>query len=354
MSESELRQRGQATDPNEQTQTPEQKNASEPTSSLNLTPSLQNIERKLEKIAHKAWTAISYDALPEWLRDNEYLQGNHRPPMYSFRGCVKSLFRMHTETWNIWSHLIGAIFFVILVAGVYVFGDYITFLFEDIQIHNLPWNEQFMLMFFFAGAIACLMCSAMFHLFANHSKQMYAIFSRLDYSGIAFLITGSSLPAYYYGFYCTHIAKYIHILILIALCTACITLSMLPKFAGPKSRPLRFTVFVLFGLYGFIPGFHILFREGYAQGSKSYPFWGLLYMAAIYIFGGLLYVLRIPERFCPGRFDIWASSHQLFHLCVLAAALLHYDTLLGMIKYRLDVGSCIPMISLDMLELATV
>ena len=72
-------------------------------------------------------------------------------------------------------------------------------------------------------------------------------------------------------------------------------------------------------------------------------------MAAIYIGGGILYAFRIPERFYPGMFDVWASSHQLFHVCVITAALVHYDALLSMIKYRLDVGSCMNTLPIELL-----
>ena len=313
--------------------------------------SLPKIEEKFERIVHWAWQSIPFERLPDYLRDNEFLHRNHRPLMNSFRGCIKSAFRMHTETWNIWTHLLGFIFFVILCAGAYIFGDYITFLFEDIQIHDLPWDEQVMLLFFFVGAMACLCCSSMFHLFANHSHRVYQIFSRLDYSGIAFLITGSSIPAYYYGFYCTSLARYTHISILIALCVAVITVSFWSKFSAPGYRPLRFAVFILFGLYGVIPSTHILLREGLWKASEAYAVFSLGSMALVYLCGAILYVLRIPERFFPGWFDIWASSHQLFHVCVVAAALVHYDTLLSMIKYRLNVGGCISDLPLELLSM---
>jgi len=38
---------------------------------------------------------------------------------------------------------------------------------------------------------------------------------------------------------------------------------------------------------------------------------------------------RIPERFAPGRFDVFGSSHQIFHVLVLAAAVTH---LVGLTK----------------------
>ena len=36
----------------------------------------------------------------------------------------------------------------------------------------------------------------------------------------------------------------------------------------------------------------------------------------IYITGALIYILRIPEKYRPGKHDIWGSSHQIFHFFV--------------------------------------
>lgn len=53
------------------------------------------------------WRVIPHDVLPDWLKDNDFLLHGHRPPMPSFRACFKSIFRIHTETGNIWTHLLG-------------------------------------------------------------------------------------------------------------------------------------------------------------------------------------------------------------------------------------------------------
>jgi adiponectin receptor len=38
---------------------------------------------------------------------------------------------------------------------------------------------------------------------------------------------------------------------------------------------------------------------------------------------------RFPERLKPGAFDIWGSSHQIFHVLVLLAAASHF---VGLVK----------------------
>jgi Haemolysin-III related len=45
---------------------------------------------------------------------------------------------------------------------------------------------------------------------------------------------------------------------------------------------------------------------------------------------------RIPERFAPGRFDYFFASHQVFHFCVVFAALAHYYSALKSFEFRLS------------------
>ena len=60
-----------------------------------------------EEIARKMWDVVHQTHLPDWLKDNEFLIAGHRPQLHSFMECFKSVFRIHTETGNIWTHLLG-------------------------------------------------------------------------------------------------------------------------------------------------------------------------------------------------------------------------------------------------------
>jgi len=53
------------------------------------------------------YNLVSYTSLPLFLNDNEFLLHGHRPVLNSATECLKSVFRIHTETWNIWTHLLG-------------------------------------------------------------------------------------------------------------------------------------------------------------------------------------------------------------------------------------------------------
>lgn len=62
-----------------------------------------------DTVREESWTQrlLHHDALPSYLRDNEFLHRSHRPQLNSFIECFKSIFRIHTETGNIWTHLLG-------------------------------------------------------------------------------------------------------------------------------------------------------------------------------------------------------------------------------------------------------
>ena len=56
----------------------------------------------------------NYRQLPDYLRDNEYILSHYRAN-YGIVQSLWSLFFLHNETGNIWSHLIGRILILVLV-----------------------------------------------------------------------------------------------------------------------------------------------------------------------------------------------------------------------------------------------
>ena len=72
-------------------------------------------------------------------------------------------------------------------------------------------------------------------------------------------------------------------------------------------------------------------------------------MGGLYLTGAFLYAARIPERWLPGKCDIWFQSHQLFHVLVVAAAFVHYHGISEMAMRRLkDLGPQCPTLSVTL------
>jgi adiponectin receptor len=88
-------------------------------------------------------------------------------------------------------------------------------------------------------------------------------------------------------------------------------------------------MFVLMGLSAVIPMFHGIRVYGLEHMRYAASLDWVVSQGALYILGAAIYAARVPEKWSPGRFDIWGSSHQIFHVLVVMAAATH---LVGLVK----------------------
>lgn len=269
----------------------------------------EQAEQLVRKVWEEAWKVCHFSSLPQWLQDNDFLHRGHRPPLPSFSACFRSIFRIHTETGNIWTHLLGCLAFV----GMATY--FLTRPSAEIQ-----WQEKVVFASFFAGAIMCMGMSFTFHTVSCHSEKVGKLFSKLDYCGIALLIIGSFVPWLYYGFYCDTQPKLIYLTVVVVLGIAAVVVSLWDKFGEPRYRPLRAGVFTGFGLSGVVPALHYLFAEGFLSAVYEASFGWLCLMGALYIAGALFYALRVPERWFPGKCDILVSFASASTPSTLSAA----------------------------------
>lgn len=290
----------------------------------------EQAEEFVKKVWEAGWRVVHHGSLPDWLRDNEFLHTGHRPPSNSFSTCFKSIFRIHTETGNIWTHLLGMIAFI-GIAGYFLSRPSV----------EIQWQEKAVFSAFFIGAILCLSFSWIFHTVYCHSESVGRLFNKLDYCGIAILTMGSFVPWLYYSFYCRLGPKIAYLTLIFVLGSACIVVSLWDKFAEPQFRAVRAGVFIALGLSGVIPALHYVITDGFYHAVNYAALGWLSLMAVLYIVGALIYAIRIPERFFPGKFDIWFQSHQIFHVFVVAAAFVHYHGITKIATYRLTLGDCL-------------
>ena len=137
---------------------------------------------------------LDWSELPNWRRDNHYIHTAYRPLTGSFLTSFSSLFYMHNESLNVYTHLVGAALFALLATRYP--------LFLPASSTTITSADSIVFTFFFAGAVVCLGISSLFHLFSNHSREVCTRGNQADYVGIVILITGSFVPSVFYGFYC--------------------------------------------------------------------------------------------------------------------------------------------------------
>ncbi|XP_043714220.1 heptahelical transmembrane protein 4-like [Telopea speciosissima] len=369
---------------------------------------------------------VEYHSLPAYLRDNEFILGHYRSE-WPLKQIFLSIFSIHNETLNVWTHLIG--FFLFLALTIYtamkvpkVVDLHSLQHFPDVlkkadlhKIHSelltcipsipnmadlhrlrdelksslssmdlLPspsgWHivellsnclpERFSngnhtdvcvlhgmkedmaniiaplmvrpitrwpFFAFLGGAMFCLLASSTCHLLSCHSKRLSYIMLRLDYAGIAALISTSFYPPVYYAFMCKPFFCNLYLGCITILGIATIIVSLLPFFQKPEFRNIRTSLFFGMGMSGVAPILHKLILFGNQPEALHTTGYEIL-MGIFYGIGALVYVTRIPERWKPGKFDIAGHSHQVFHVLVVAGAYTHYRASLVYLRWREQKG----------------
>lgn len=152
----------------------------------------------------------------------------------------------------------------------------------------------------------------------------------------------SFLPFLHYGFHQNSFYQNTYLVGVITLGLMSIWFSMDDKFGSASYRPVRAVGFAVFGLFGIVPGAHWLalhYDEFWASLGLKTAFSCLIIMGVLYILGASLYALRVPERFFPGKCDLFLHSHQIFHVLVTLAALVHYYAINVLVEHVKSVHS---------------
>ncbi|XP_028077365.1 heptahelical transmembrane protein ADIPOR3-like isoform X1 [Camellia sinensis] len=364
---------------------------------------------------------IDYHSLPGYLKDNEFILGYYRSEL-PLKQTFLSNFRIHNETLNVWTHLMG--FFIFLCLTIYttmkipnvidihslqqfsemlkridlqkiqallknciaslpnmidfhrlkdehIPSDLLSSLSslhisqllancmpeqlsisnhrDDSVLHSVKDGMASPLMIqqpitrwpffaFLGGAMFYLLASSTCHLLACHLERLRYLMLRIDYTGIVVLITTSFYPPVYYTFLCQPFLSYLYLAFITLLGIGTMIFSLLPAFQKPYFRCFRTSLYFAMGMSGVAPVIHKLMLYGNCSEAIQTTVYEVL-MGVLYGIGAFIYVIRVPERWKPGNFDIVCSSHQLFHVLVDAGAYTHFHTGLIYLKWR-DMERC--------------
>lgn len=268
---------------------------------------------------------VTYDELPKWYRDQEspFIRTKYRPVSNSYNACLQSLSYLHNESLNIYTHMLPALALALALPLL------------QLNISRIcaaaPWTDRFMLTLTPMAALATLSLSSTYHTLCNHSPLVSASCLLLDFSGILALILASFISGIYVGFYHHPTQQRLYwAMILLLIATSC-TLVLHPRLQGPVYRPHRTAAFIATACSGLAPTLHGLWLHGAARGFHACGVKWWLAEGFWYGVGVLFFVSRFPERWAwgyrrgrwRGWFDVWGSSHQIFHACVVLGAGCH-------------------------------
>ena len=89
-----------------------------------------------------------------------------------------------------------------------------------------------------------------------------------------------------------------------------VVMSLTDKFNTREYRAFRVACFGLIVAFSAIPLLHCIIALGIERAVNEASLYHMLILVILDSLAGIVYSCRIPERFAPGRFDIWFHSHQ--------------------------------------------
>jgi adiponectin receptor len=255
-------------------------------------------------------------SIPEWLKGNPFILSYYRAG-YTTKQCFKSIFAMHNETLNIWTHLIGFLIILALSAHILV----------NLELHRT--RDYLVFSVFQLGSMVMLGGSSVYHtLSAHRCEEVHNVALALDYFGITAMIVGSFYPPVFYLFSCSNVVRAAY---LVAITLLGILGLMGPFFTFFNTQMFYWPRMILYSSLtsvGILPTIHMF--VGLPTNEQTVPLYkGMFLMLVTYCVGMVIYIFKIPERWYPGHFDLLLHSHQLWHFFVLGAAVVHYFTCIG-------------------------
>jgi len=238
---------------------------------------------------------------------------------------------MHNETVNIHSHSIPTLFIMCCIPLI-VWRS---------PLPDAHWIDTAMLISYLLAASSCLSSSAGWHILAGcANKRWFEWGACVDYIGISWLIALSFNTVVYNAYYCRPKTVMAFTSVNVAFGALGSYLPFQKWFNQRKNKHWRILFFLTLNCAMFAPLVNIFLEHGYTKGHAFVsPFFRSVGM---YVLGLLFYAFHFPECYFPGKFDIWGASHNMWHIGIVLAIILHYNAIFFAFDYRWDYSCAAP------------
>ncbi|XP_028999807.1 membrane progestin receptor beta-like [Betta splendens] len=267
--------------------------------------------------------------VPPLLRRRFVLSG-YRPLGLSWRCCVLSLFQIHNETVNAWSHLLAAACLLMrfLAFAVLQGGGILGFRLQgpegqgfSVDVSSLP------LVLYVFSTVTWLSCSAAAHLLQSHSEQTHRALFLLGYVGVGVYQYGGALALWLYSSDGAWTQSMLgQVFLPAAALLAWFSCSVLchAKLQSAHRKFCHAVPLACSCLLGISPVAHRLTAHRWSTPSVLVLHF---LQVVLLLLSAAFFACPVPERFSPGSYDVIGHSHQLFHVLSSICTLVQQEAL---------------------------
>ena len=263
---------------------------------------------------------VTVDKVPEQYQEPFILTG-YRQPHSSFLYCIVSAFRLNNETLNIWTHFIPFVAFIVYFWKTSPSQQLWTMTATEPLYYPLIAEE--------ISILAYHLCSTIAHTFNCMSPRVRHICFYLDYAAISLYGIGVGCSTVHYSWpvnsklflfqYPSYYIRFCSVLCIVVMYVMCASRHKWAKVKYVVRTLAYMSMFVYTNSPTFYRFWRYLLNDEDDHLSLSYTFVGW----SAYVVAAVLNPSRLPERYSPRTFDIVGHNHQLLHVLVTLASLLH-------------------------------
>lgn len=262
---------------------------------------------------------LSKDDVP-LLFQEPHIEFGYRPLHQSWTYYLMSVFSLHNESMNVWTHLIASIF---VGWKIYIFSKELDFIGD---CYTWP---------LLAGMICGLLMyalSSFAHCCQSKSEFVHYVSFMIDYSGIGLYGLGSVIL---HQMYCTEDDFYYFVspfyvpvagILAFLICFCCTFAKVKYKRPYPMARKVwQMTPVAVEYVWLISPIIHRLI-SCYVYGldcNESIKY----HVRQIFFFvlSAVFFASNLPQKWHPGKFDYFMHSHSIFHIAIAISILTQID-----------------------------
>jgi len=247
--------------------------------------------------------------IPTWTKKPYILLG-YREQNKSNLNYLASILKIHNESVNIWTHMMGLLYFLYIISK------------------NNSYN--YIIILYDLTAALCFLLSTLYHVYMPYSENNYLLLLHLDLYSIILNITTSNILVYYYWFWCyDNIRNYYMILSIVYLSIGLAILLNCNVIAKYNYILLYFGAYNIFIPLSYIYIYNL--TNGNINIVIKYDFSESI---CYFVIGFLVYLTKMPEILFVKKFDIVGSSHQLWHVFSSLGTYYFHEEIIKNINYR--------------------
>lgn len=273
---------------------------------------------------------LRVEEVPDQYKE-KYINTSYRRPYSSASECLLSLFTLHNETLNIWTHFLPFLFLT--------FHFWRTFPSHLYPLTSIP-ARYYPMIAIELSVCAYLLGSSLAHTFNCMTPRMRHVCFYMDYAAISLFGVGGATANFYYfrplntGFLPLESPN-----LFIGLSALISTFSVYVLCVSRhRWEPAKYVIRTLTGtimyLYGNSPSYirfsYCVFGRAECDFSLVYLFLGW----TSYLVAALLNATRVPERLVPNTFDVFGHNHQWFHVVTTLGTVSLYWAIQQQLKDR--------------------